>query len=593
MARLSASAGRGSRFLSVASCFAFVASTLTSIPVALAQTADAKAELASGASAARAKDWTRARDAYGAANKAQPSSEALDGLANADYQLKHEAEAYAFYTEWLKLYGAGATRPKKAAVEARLKELDGKTGALTLDVNEAGAAISVDERPFGTSPLSGAIHLSPGPHRIRVTKDGFLPFDQAPNIVLKTPSTLKATLEVASTKGRVSVKEKGGKPIRVIVDGNDVGDAPWSGELDAGMHEVTGRSATLVTLLEKVSVERGKTKDVDLVATETRASLKVTTSDGKGLIYIDDKLVGEGTFASDLPAGAHKLRITREGYDPFEEAIDLKDKDSVSRSVTLSLSSKIETTEIQKERRALDGIYGGFGLFGTLLPGGAHSSMQSGCEGANKPEELASCEGTTGGLGAGLNGYLGYHWDPVGVELFLGGQYDVTNPTLHWVASDTSPGIGPDPSRTEDFVVRRAGGFLALRLRLTFQSEKIRFSVAGGAGGSYRVLVMTRETHATDPNLPGDGFSPSSTSYVAPMLSLEPSIQYRLSGSTSIALGITLLAESPNAIVDNVPETPADKTRTLGPAGLTTPRYQLAKDAQIFVGPFIGMMFGP
>ena len=106
------------------------------------------------ASAARAKDWTRARDAYGAANKAQPSSEALDGLANADYQLKHEAEAYAFYTEWLKLYGAGATRPKKAAVEARLKELDGKTGALTLDVNEAGAAISVDERPFGTSPLS-------------------------------------------------------------------------------------------------------------------------------------------------------------------------------------------------------------------------------------------------------------------------------------------------------------------------------------------------------------------------------------------------------------------------------------------------------
>ena len=70
---------------------------------------------------------------------------------------------------------------------------------------------------------------------------------------------------------------------------------------------------------EKVTVERGKTKDVELVASASYATLKVGTSDGKGLVYLDDKLVGEGTFTSDVPSGPHSLRITREGYDPFEE----------------------------------------------------------------------------------------------------------------------------------------------------------------------------------------------------------------------------------------------------------------------------------
>jgi hypothetical protein len=551
---------------------------------------DAKTSLANGDKAARAKEWAKAVTEFDAANKAQPSADALDGLANAHYQQKHDAEAYAAYDEWLKTYGAKAPKPKKTAAEARLKELGDRTGLLAIEVSEAGATITVDDKPMGAAPLAAPLRLALGPHRVRVAKDGFLPADQVPNVAAGVPATLTVKLEPQTTKGRLSVKEKSGKAIRVLVDGIDMGDAPWTGEVEAGAHDVGGRAGALIAAPEKVTVERGKTRDVELVASTTSATIKVSTSDGKGLIYLDGKLVGEGTFAADIPAGPHALRITREGYDPFEEQIDLKDKETLARSITLKLSSKIETGAVQKENRPLEGIYGGFGLMMSFLPKGMGHSMESTC--ANKPVELASCSGEGGGIGGGLTGFVGYHWDPVGVELFAGAQYDQSSPTLNWVASSTDPGIGPDPARTEEFNVRRVGGFGIFRIRLTLQGEKIRFSVAGGVGLSYRSLLMTRDTTATANAAFREAFVPDAQSYLSPVISLEPSIQYRLGPKVAAALGLTLLVESPRAF-DQIPTTPQESGHRLGPSGLTTPAYALATGTQTFIGPFIGMMFGP
>ena len=348
----------------------------------------------------------------------------------------------------------------------------------------------------------------------------------------------------------------------------------------------------MIAAPEKVTVERGKTRDVELVASTTSATFKVATSDNKGLVYLDGKLVGEGTFAAEIPAGAHQVRITREGYDPFEEQLDLKDKQNYSRTVTLSLSSKIETGEVQKDKRALEGIYGGFGLLMTLSPGGMGHAMQNTCADPPPSGELTGCSGEGGAVGGGVDFFVGYHWDPVGVELFGGFQYDQSSPTLTWGPSSTDPGVGPDPARTEDFAVRRAGGFAALRIRYTLQSEKIRFSIAGGVGLSYRSMFMTRDTTATANAAFREAYVPDAQGYLSPVISLEPSIQYRLSPKVSVALGVSLLVESPQTF-DQVPTTPQESGHNLGPSGLTTPQYELATGTQVFLGPFIGMMFGP
>jgi hypothetical protein len=573
----------------VASMLALQSTVLSS--VAFAQAPDAKSSLANGNKAAGAKDWAKAVTDFEASNKAAPSADALEGVANAHYQQKHDTEAYAAYDEWLKTYAAKAAPAKKKAVEARLKELGDRTGLLAVDTTETGATIAVDDKPMGTTPLSAPLRLAVGPHRVRITKEGFQPFDQVPNVAAGATSTVQVKLEAQTTKGRISVKEKTGKPIRVTVDGVDMGDAPWTGEVDAGAHEVGGRGAGVVAAPEKITVERGKVRDVELAAATSIATLKIGTSDGKGLIYLDNKVVGEGTFTSDVPSGTHTVRITREGYDPFEEQIELKDKETLSRSVTLKLSSKIETGAVQKDTRALEGVYGGFGLLMTFLPSGMNSSMQKTCDG-QKPAELISCDGQGGGIGGGLDGFIGYHWDPVGVELFAGAQYDQNSPTLHWGPSSTDPGLGPDPARTEEFHIRRIGGFGIFRVRLTLQGEKLRFSVAGGVGLSYRSMLLTRDTTAVSNPALRDAFVPDAQSYLSPVVSLEPSLQYRLGPSTAVALGVSMLVESPRTF-DRIPTTKAEGGHSLGPSGLTTPAYQLATGTQVFIGPFIGMMFGP
>ena len=177
----------------LASVLSLQAAQLASGSDAFAQ--DAKASLAAGDKAAKSKDWTAALAQYESAYKATPSADALEGVANARFQLKQDGEAYAAYEEYLKAYGATVAKPKKAAAEARLKELSARTGALTVTSSEAGAQVSVDDKPVGTTPLAAPLRLVTGPHRVRVSKEGFSPVDQVPNVQAGGAATLEVKLE--------------------------------------------------------------------------------------------------------------------------------------------------------------------------------------------------------------------------------------------------------------------------------------------------------------------------------------------------------------------------------------------------------------
>lgn len=601
----------GKRVLSSARLVALtLAVHLAAAPFVYAQPAPvndaAKTALANADKAVKAKDWAKALAEFEAANKAQPSADALEGIANAQYQTKNDGAAFASYEEWKRTYGPKAAKPKNDQIDARMKEITGRTGELTIsleDPSAAGATVTVDDKPApGTATPKGyVLRLPPGPHRVRVTKDGFGAFDQVPNVAAGASAVLAVKLEAQATKGRLAVKEKTNKPIRVTLDGVDMGDAPWTGDVDPGPHDVGGRGAGLVAAPEKVTVERGKTKEIELTASSSIASVKVATSDNKGLIYLDGKAVGEGTFTSEIPSGQHTIKITREGYDPFEETIELKDKETLARTITLKLSSKIETGQVKDEGRRIEGVYGGFGLLYTALPSGMKHSMARTCEASDKPAELTSCDGTGGGSGGGITGFIGYHWDPVGIELFMGVNYDQNAPTLTWAASSTDPGFGADPARKEEFNVRRVGGLGAFRIRLTHQWDKIRLTAAAGVGLSYRVMFLDRDSTAT--NLPGarDVFVPDTQSYVSPVLSFEPQVQYRLSATTGLGLGLAILVESPRAF-DQIPTSPAEGGHRLcvpnaSPpqcaGSINTPRYEFASGTQVYMGPFISMMFGP
>lgn len=66
----------------------------------------ARDELAAAAAATSSGDWAKALDHYKASHQASPSVVALEGLANAHYQLRHDEDARAAYRELLALQPA-------------------------------------------------------------------------------------------------------------------------------------------------------------------------------------------------------------------------------------------------------------------------------------------------------------------------------------------------------------------------------------------------------------------------------------------------------------------------------------------------------
>jgi len=71
------------------------------------------------------------------------------------------------------------------------------TGILRIDVDQVGAAIFIDGRRFGTSPLQPLTDAPPGSHTVRVSMDGFLDFEQEVEVSAGQETAVQATLEPA------------------------------------------------------------------------------------------------------------------------------------------------------------------------------------------------------------------------------------------------------------------------------------------------------------------------------------------------------------------------------------------------------------
>jgi hypothetical protein len=110
---------------------------------------------------------------------------------------------------------------------------------------------------------------------------------------------------------------------------------------------------------------------------------------------------------------------------------------------------------------------------------------------------------------------------------------------------------------------------------------------------------MERKTTATDGSNRSDVFSPTqnnSVSYLSPAITVEGALQFRVTPTVAIAVGLLMWAD--NASIWGNNSTPASAPRTVLasgqlPALIPTPEYHLATGPQVFLGPFLGTQFGP
>jgi hypothetical protein len=566
-----------------------LALAMASVPLqAFAQPAAGASEIADGDKAMHAKDYDGALKHFRAAHQATPSARAAMGVADALYQLDRAGEAYEAYNAVQTTYGPKLGVVEKVAVIKRLKELAAKTGWLSVRVSEGGAQVDLDGKSFGVSPVPVLVRVATGPHDVKVSKDGFAPFAGHADVAADGTAVVEVKLSAAATQGHVVVHASGTEPLRVIIDGVDVGATPWEGDLPAGTHTFAGRSSSAVAESQSVELTAGSRTAIDLVSSATAGHMQVRTSDGKGTIFVDGVAKGEGAFSGDVAPGPHTVVVTHEGFQRYEKSITLAERQTWAETVTLQPVAATGATVAEGER-ALEGMYGGFGFIGAFGVGGMGTELETDCSNLG----ASSCN-TPSPVGGGAFGYVGYTWNPVGFELLIGGEGDQVTQTATFTGSSTLP-TAAGPSRTETFHFVRAGGVAAVRARATFQTRMIRGTVAGGLGVSYKQMFMERDAvAASDPSLTAK-YVPSSVGYLSPAITLEAAIQLRVSQTVAVSIGAFLWADNASIAGSNSVPSSSQQVLTNGTTAepIPTPQYHLATGTQVFLGPFVGMQFGP
>src|SRR5262249_45886235 len=103
---------------------------------------------------------------------------ALKNIAQCHRNLKHFVDAYDAYEQMLALHEAQLPAADKAAVRQALDELGVLTGTLEVVVRESGADIEIDGKGVGPSPMAKPKRVKVDPHKVRVSKAGFQPFEE-------------------------------------------------------------------------------------------------------------------------------------------------------------------------------------------------------------------------------------------------------------------------------------------------------------------------------------------------------------------------------------------------------------------------------
>jgi hypothetical protein len=562
-------------------------------PPAAAQSGAAAAQkhVVSGEKAALKGDWTTALASFEAADQASPSANTAKRVAKALYELKRVMAAHDAYVKLLEDYDNSLFAQDKKVAAKRVEELAGKIGSLGIRVSETGATVSVDGKPVGTSPVTTAVRVLAGKHSIKVDKGGFAVFTKEVNVAGGATLTVDVSLQAESTAGKIAVAVEDGKALNVFIDGADVGAAPYEGALTPGEHTIEGRSDTLRAAAVRVTIKTGELEDVKLVATARGGNLEVRIDGGKGVISVDGEEVGAGGYEGELSAGEHTLKVTLDGHETFNKEVTITLGKVHVETVTLrkSAAGQVAEEDLADDAWRFDGLYGGLQLIGMFAPAGSGNTLDRSCDTTG----ASSCDGGTP-LGGGIGGYIGYAFAPVGLELLVLGAGDVVQPLASFdgvTGTEINPLVA-QPAREEEFVIGRFGGGGAFRLRLLWPIDMFRVTTAIGAGLAYRQLLLARDTVAAsgaESSISDDG-----KGYLSGVLSFELAGQVLIGDTTALAVGFNLWLEHAG---DDLKTQPDPDVLLLKdgdiPMPQATPAYDMASGTQVFLGPFVGMQFGP
>ncbi len=156
--------------------------------------------------------------------------------AAAEKNLRRYVKVSELVERYVQESGDKLTEADRAEAQALLDTVKAFIAEVTFTVAPEGARVFVDDAEIGTAPLSKPVRLEMGERRMRVEKEGFVPYSASRSFDGGSTATVDVKLEVERHEGRLQVTAAPGDTIRV--DGKVVGTGTYQGTLPSGLHRV-------------------------------------------------------------------------------------------------------------------------------------------------------------------------------------------------------------------------------------------------------------------------------------------------------------------------------------------------------------------
>lgn len=206
-------------------------------PLSETLTGESKANYDVAITLYRDKDYTNASARFKQAYEESKDPRLLWNMAACQKALRHYSEVQTLVNQYVVDGGKKGllSDTDKREAEQLLSVIDTLVAPLKIEVSEQGAQVAIDGVVVATTPVTAPLMVDMGTHKVKITKQDFVDFEQDVSVGAGKIAVVKATLTKHSHEGRVSIRTSE-KNSTIYIDNKAVGSYEWFGATPVGAH---------------------------------------------------------------------------------------------------------------------------------------------------------------------------------------------------------------------------------------------------------------------------------------------------------------------------------------------------------------------